>query len=137
MLQARDPLFPFVEFGVTENRILDNLVALIFTLQFAGRPLGLCCPKELALRGINQEGLSSHVDERRRRTFQSERESPGSSQPRTDNELGQVGIARLVIGREGVLLVRSGRGGRRAVREGQLHRALQWQRFSVKQADRN
>ena len=111
----------------SKHGVLNHLIALVFGLHVAGFPVGLRGAHKLPQSGIDQRRLRVDIDDGRRRAFQTERVSPGFSQPGAHNQLRQIGIRALQVRSAGVLLVGSGNGGRGAVAQGQLDRALQRQ----------
>src|SRR3954463_9515315 len=106
-LQLRQTLFPLRQLGVTERRILYDLVALIFSPQRGDGRVYLRSTQEFAQGWIQQRRLGIDVEQRWRRSCKRKRETVRVSQARSGRELRNVGVARLAVTGGRTLLVRS------------------------------
>ena len=126
-LQVRYQCFPLGQLGVTQDRVLDHLVPLVFGLNRSRVPIRFGGADKIAGCGIENRGLRIHVENRRRRALQTKREAPRLAQSGADHELRNILVPRLAVGSKDALLVGAGSGRRRAVRQCQFDRALERQ----------
>src|SRR6266566_574951 len=129
LTQMIEQSFPLAKLRIVENRILNDLIALILCPNRACLPFLPGGLDELPQRWIKQRRLRVEVEDRRRRPFQTQRKSPRSTQPRPCHHLRDVLIARFVIRRKCPLLVGSRSVSYRAVADCKLDHALERQRF--------
>jgi len=120
-VQAGEALLPFLEFGIGENGVLNDLIALIFAAKGSGGRFGLGGAHEGAEFGMKERGLGVDVEKRRRGALEAERETVGPSEAGADRGLRDVVVAQLAVGGGGVLLVGGRDGCAVGVFEPELH----------------
>ena len=79
-LQMSQQGFPLAQLRVAQNRVLDYLVALVLGLQRGRTQIRFGGANKFAHGRIVESGLTIEIDDRRRRTLEAQRVSPGFSQ---------------------------------------------------------
>src|SRR5439155_21512826 len=129
LTQMIEQSFPLAKLGIVENRILNDLIALILCPNRACLPFLPGGLDELPQRWIKQRRLRVEVEDRRRRPFQTQRKSPRSTQPRPCHHLRDVLIPCLMIRRNRPLLVGGRSASYRPVADCKPDHAVERQRF--------